>query len=152
MREPLKNNDVYIIAHPTKKEIIVKRIAALAGEKIDTVLYRARRPMGSVLVPESGNSLVLDKNKLDLYLPVIKREMYIGVPFEEDSAIVKKYTGKNFNFRDNYCFVLGDNHNQSDDSRFFGFVPEENLLCKAEYILFSYNKGFKWDRVLKKIK
>lgn len=60
-------------------------------------------------------------------------------------------------------FVLGDNRDQSQDSRFWGFVPRENLKGKAEYIWLSLNYegvscptdvGFfkiRWDRFGRKI-
>jgi signal peptidase I len=60
-------------------------------------------------------------------------------------------------------FVLGDNRDQSQDSRFWGFVPRENLKGKAEFIWLSLNyEGIKcktdlgplkirWDRFGRKI-
>ena len=40
-------------------------------------------------------------------------------------------------------FVLGDNRDNSMDSRYWGFVPRENIIGKAFLIHFSWNNKFK---------
>jgi signal peptidase I len=58
-------------------------------------------------------------------------------------------------------FVMGDNRDDSMDSRYWGFVPDENIVGKAIRIWLSWNRkdmdsskmnsGIRWDRVGKRI-
>jgi len=54
-----------------------------------------------------------------------------------------------------HYFVLGDNRNNSVDSRMLdqvGYVPVENMIGRAELIVFSSQSGVRWERVFQVVR
>ncbi|OJU25789.1 MAG: signal peptidase I [Sphingobacteriales bacterium 41-5] len=81
-------------------------------------------------------------------------ETYEHNTFEERG---RKYfiNGKETNsytFKYDYYWMMGDNRHQSQDSRFWGFVPETHIVGKASMIWFSSENGIRWNRLFKMIK
>lgn len=113
---------------------------------------------GPLVVPARGDTLQLTMLNLPLYERIIdvyeNNELEIrGGEIYINGDPVDRYV-----FRMDYYFVMGDNHHNSADSRYWGFVPEDHLLGKAVMVWFSIEPeksvidGFRKERIFKTIK
>ena len=99
---------------------------------------------GPFVVPQKGMCISLDKESLMHYKTILQD--YEGLKTGDKP-------GKQYCFKQDYYFMMGDNRHNSTDSRVWGAVPEELITGKATRVLWSWGyRGFSWNRILKKIK
>ena len=110
---------------------------------------------GPIVVPQIGMTVDLNQENLSIYKKIIGE--YEGNTLELNQQGVKingEYSSK-YTFKKDYYWMMGDNRHKSEDSRFWGFVPDDHIVGKPVFIWFSIkgiNDGIKnwkvrWDRV-----
>jgi signal peptidase I len=118
----------------------------------DTSLHWTVSDYGPLFVPGKNKSIRLTPQNAKHYKDVL---MYEGFSAEirNDSVFLNNSFYSTYTFSRNYYFMKGDNFYGSQDSRFWGFVPEENIIGKAVLVLFSNtDDGFNWKRLFKRIR
>lgn len=126
-KEP-KRGDVVVFLYPedpTRK--MVKRLIGLPGDKFEI----------------RDKQVYIDGKPLDEPYKVHKAE-FAGLTAEDFGPV---------NVPPGYYFVMGDNRDNSKDSRAWGFVPRSYIVGRAFMIYYSYEPGhgFRWNRFGKSI-
>ena len=95
---------------------------------------------GPLVIPKKGDSIKISLSNIKTYKRIIQNyehnELKIGI----DSVFINGKCDPYYTFKMNYYFMMGDNRHHSEDSRFWGFVPEDHIFGRASFILFSFNK------------
>lgn len=107
---------------------------------------------GTIIIPKKGMQIQLTDDTFNLYKFVIKEYENINITKNETVFLINNKISSTYIFKKNYYFMMGDNRNDSRDSRYFGFIPEEKIIGKVSNILFSYKDDyFQWNRLFKEI-
>jgi signal peptidase I len=160
VRLPVLNTKVIELGEPERGDIVVfrfpkqptvdyiKRVIGLPGDRIGYFGKKIyvngqvvnQTPISRYQGVGQGASMT-GAEHLEEDLTGIKHSILIspGVPTVEDVFVVPQ----------GHYFVMGDNRDNSSDSRYWGFVPEANLVGKAFFIWMNWdweNNGIAFDR------
>ena len=115
---------------------------------------------GPLTIPKKGSTVALNEYNLPLYKKIIRE--YEGNRLEKDETTIyiNGKATKEYTFQQDYYWMMGDNRHRSEDSRFWGFVPENHVVGKPILIWFSIegindgirNWKIRWDRIMTTVK
>lgn len=114
---------------------------------------------GPITIPKEGMRIIISDSTLALYGETIELyEHHENVVISGNRLIIDGQEVNEYTFGQNYYFMMGDNRNNSLDSRYWGFVPWDHIVGKPLFIWFSsdqhadfFNK-VRWNRLFTIIK
>ena len=158
VNEPARG-DVFVFHYPPDPTIdYIKRVVGLPG---DVIQYHNKRLSinGKVLNVNDEDDFIYtlqtkDENNQDRDVTIqalryqetlgeVKHDILIHDlvnQYESGSLGAKLMSGQAITVPQGHYFAMGDNRDNSSDSRVWGFVPEQNLVGKAFYIWFNFDK------------
>ena len=146
--------DVVVFRYPKDLSVeYVKRVVGIPGDQIgyyDKILYINGKmveqvPVGTYVGKGSGVSMSGASERIE----ELEDKQHKILVMPEAPGVEGEYL-----VQEGEYFVMGDNRDNSNDSRYWGTVPEENLVGKASGIWMNWDSvggGVEWERVGTKI-
>lgn len=120
----------------------------------DSIINWNIKDFGPLHIPKAGDKVRMNRTNFCLYKKLIEWEQKGKLAYKESSVYLNNNKIDSYCFLKNYYFMAGDNGENSQDSRYWGMLPEEYIVGKAWIIWKSidpYTDSFRWDRFLKGI-
>ena len=144
--DPIRRGDILVFKYPEDPERdFIKRVIGLPGETIELRNKKVH-----------VNGMPLDEPYVHFLFPVDPE----GADTSEGGFDVRRSYGP-VTVPDGHFFMMGDNRDNSQDSRYWGFLPREYVKGKALFVYFSFGDGgsglsgllgnVRWSRILHQI-
>jgi len=138
-----------------KEDVTAKGEAAVyykdeAKTKIDTTqsIFPINKPWnqdwyGPLKIPKKGDVVTINQETLPEYRWIISEYEHNSLENKNGKIFINGKEATQYTIKQDYYMMVGDNRDASLDARFFGFVPEENIVGKPMFTWMSLQGAFK---------
>ncbi|MFC2110739.1 signal peptidase I [Bacteroidota bacterium] len=112
-----------------------------------------RDNFGPIYIPEAGKTVDLNTEVLPFYKKIISDYEDNNLEVKNGTIYINGKPSTKYTFKQNYYWMMGDNRHNSEDSRYWGYVPFDHVVGKPVFVWFSwdtYGKGLdkiRWERL-----
>jgi signal peptidase I len=135
----IKRGDIFVFLSPVEPGLyVVKRVMGIPGDHIhlrDGVVYRNGEKLDEPYVIHNPND---SYNPYRDNFPAVPPSEFNGVNPDWALTMPQHIQGEDIVVPENSYFGMGDNRDVSLDSRYWGFVPKENVIGRPMFIYWSF--------------
>ena len=106
---------------------------------------------GPIWIPKKGVTFTLTPENYSVYERAIRVYEHNKLEMRDGKIFINDQPTNQYTFKMDYYWLMGDNRHSSQDSRFWGFVPEDHVVGEAWLIWMSYGSGIRWNRLFRTI-
>ncbi|XHS79740.1 signal peptidase I [Burkholderiaceae bacterium UC74_6] len=143
--DPLRG-DVVTFSSPKNGDRLIKRIVGLPGDVVE--MRDERLLINGKPVPYTGQQSIREQLTAGGSVPAVRATEHLAGRDHQVQVMPTVYAERNFGpvtVPVGQYFMLGDNRDNSADSRYIGFVPREKLIGRAHRVLVSADILDKWQ-------
>lgn len=112
-----------------------------------------RDNFGPIYIPQAGKSVAINFMTLPFYSRIITEYEKNKLEVKGSDIYINGTKTNTYTFKQDYFWMMGDNRHNSEDSRYWGYVPADHIVGKPVFIWMSWDtngKGFgkiRWERL-----
>lgn len=112
-----------------------------------------RDNFGPIYIPQEGKTVAINFMTLPFYGRIISEYEKNKLEIKGSAIYINDIKTNTYTFKQNYYWMMGDNRHNSEDSRYWGYVPADHIVGKPVFIWMSWNKDGKglgkirWERL-----
>ncbi|MDO4190205.1 MAG: signal peptidase I [Bacteroidales bacterium] len=99
---------------------------------------------GPLYIPKKGETITLTEDNLLRYERIITAYEHNTLDFRNGHTYINGEEASTYTFKMDYYWMMGDNRDNSADSRMWGFVPEDHIVGRPVFIFFSTDDQHGW--------
>ena len=137
----------------------IKSVTRIIHKEIDKSIFPHTENwnvdnFGPIYIPQAGKTVALNLETLPFYSRIITEYEKNKLEIKGSDIYINDTKTKSYIFQQNYYWMMGDNRHNSEDSRFWGYVPEDHIVGKPIFIWMSWDSNgvgimnkIRWNRL-----
>lgn len=138
---------------PFVKEVKKLTLDEYAEFPYDTVHFKwTIDNYGPIVIPKEGVTVKISPENIALYDRCITAYEHNTLTIKDNKIFINGKETDEYTFGMDYYWMMGDNRHNSQDSRFWGYVPVDHIVGKPLFVWFSKDSTYgkiRWNRFFK---